>query len=141
MCLTISSFSANSIKYKDAHHSNSSIDTKIAEETVLKSIENDSANCCQNEKDLEDYRNLAKCCEAKAAEASIGIRKVGEASEKTLLSSATFYKLGIRGFAPFKIWTPFGSARTWETILGRWTAPTGGSILLFDHFSSDKKKK
>lgn len=49
--------------------------------TVLKVIENDLMNCCQNEKDLVDYRDWGKGVEAVAAKTSSNLWKVGSYSE------------------------------------------------------------
>jgi|GEM_PF-6885305 len=53
--------------------------------------------------------------------AMIGARTVGNASKVTLVSSAFYSSLGVSGTIGRRIWTPYKSASSWSTLLGRWT--------------------
>jgi hypothetical protein len=69
---------------------------------------------------------------------AIGIRVALGGSKRTLLSTAIFYKLGIRGSLGRQVPTLFGPASSIETLLGRYTAPVGGGIVLYDFLTDDK---
>ena len=61
-------------------------------------------------------------------------------SKNTLLSSAIYSKLGIKGSLNRQLWTPFGKASNIETFFGRWTAPAGGGVLLYDWWNNSEDK-
>lgn len=64
--------------------------------------------------------------------ASLGITVVKNASKNTLLTSSFLQEIGVRGFVGKKIWTPFGKASTWQTILGRWWGTLTTPFLIHD---------
>ncbi|MGV8090972.1 MAG: hypothetical protein AB2L24_03790 [Mangrovibacterium sp.] len=74
------------------------------------------------------------------SKSTVGIRVVLGGSETTLIPSAFFKDIGISGMYGAKIWTPFGYARSWETLLGRWLGVGTTPLLIYDRFNGNENK-